>query len=344
MALAHPLTRLRTLLLHAPPLAPTPRLAFFASSLSPPSTPPYFSHSRSLNHWGTFTPSYAPQPRSPSSPSPFTHLRTAFHPRPSFPSSSSSSPARQQARTLHTSPLARAIKPYLGRGRSSYDNRGYGRRPPGGGWRERIDRLPEGWILWGLLGINLAVFLVWNYATQLATRFRDASLWRAMQRNFTVSWQNLSQGRIWTLVTSAFSHEGTSHILVNCLSLYFLAPAAMSILGNAGFLSLYLFSSVISSATSALFARFVTQNPYHSAHGASGATFSLASFFALSHPHARFLLFFVVPVPAWLCVGGLFAWDLYSGLGRRGGTVDSMGHVGGAIAGALFFLRRIGRI
>lgn len=46
----------------------------------------------------------------------------------------------------------------------------------------------------------------------------------------------------WVLLTACFSHEGTAHILVNMLSLYFMAPPVLGILRNAGFLTLYLFS------------------------------------------------------------------------------------------------------
>ncbi|GAA6034065.1 hypothetical protein JCM8097_000674 [Rhodosporidiobolus ruineniae] len=331
--------------------SPAPRLPFFLPSLAPPppsslARTPFFSPARSLSsaRLGVFTPSFAPAllARPTAAPSsPFAALRSSFRQASFSPSIRRSTlPGR---RDFSTSTLRRAIRPYLGRGRSGTGYGGYGRRPPPG-WKERIDRLPEMWVLIGLISLNVAVFLAWQYGTQVYQRFRDASIFRFMTRNFTVSWQNLTSGRIWTLLTSAFSHEGASHFLVNMLSLWFMGGAAISILGNAGFLSLYLFSGFVSSAFSALFAHYVAKNPYYAAHGASGSVFACASFFALAFPHSKFLLFFVVPVPAWLCVGGLFAWDLYSGLARTGGTTDSMGHVGGAIAGALFFLRKIGRI
>lgn len=81
-----------------------------------------------------------------------------------------------------------------------------------------------------------------------------------------------------------------------------------------------------SATVSLLFNHFVNrQNPYYAAHGASGATYGAISFFAAAYPRQTFLLFFVVPVPAWLCVSGVFAWDLYNGLFRRGGMTDSAG-------------------
>lgn len=48
-----------------------------------------------------------------------------------------------------------------------------------------------------------------------------------------------------------------------------------------------------------------------------GAIYALASFFALAAPNARFLLFFVVPMPAWACIGGIACFDVYNAVTRR---------------------------
>jgi membrane associated rhomboid family serine protease len=49
----------------------------------------------------------------------------------------------------------------------------------------------------------------------------------------------------------------------------------------------------------------------------SGAIYALASFFAFAAPHARFLLFFVVPMPAWACIGAIACFDVYNAVTRR---------------------------
>jgi hypothetical protein len=43
----------------------------------------------------------------------------------------------------------------------------------------------------------------------------------------------------------------------------------------------------------------------------------LASFFAFAAPNARFLLFFVVPMPAWACIGAIACFDVYNAITRR---------------------------
>ena len=79
-----------------------------------------------------------------------------------------------------------------------------------------------------------------------------------------------------------------------------MAPPVMMMLGNVGFLSLYLFAGVVSSATSMLFAQLNNQQRYYQSYGATGAIYGTLAFFAAAHPRTTFLLFFVVPVPAWL--------------------------------------------
>ena len=98
-------------------------------------------------------------------------------------------------------------------------------------------------------------------------------------------------------------------------------------------------------------------------HG-TGAVYALASLFAFAAPNARFLLFFVVPMPAWACIGAVACFDVYNAVTRRVRllllsrnflyilhtitktpfmqfpTLDSAGHVGGLTAGALYWIMR----
>ncbi|GAA5925612.1 rhomboid family intramembrane serine protease [Sporobolomyces koalae] len=304
---------------------------FFTSGSSPPRALEFFSPSQqhlpfALPRNTFFTRSAFPSPT-------FAALRTTFYSRPRV-----GSPQPSLLRGFRTSARQEGIRPYYGQtGRG-----GRGSRPPN--WRERVDAIEPVWILGGLIVINVAVYCTWAYGQEVAVRFRDSSWIRFLQRNFTVSWQNISSGRVWCLLTSAFSHEGTGHLAFNMITLFFIAPPILTMLGNVGFLSLYLFSGVSASTFSLLFNHYITQNPHYAAHGASGGVYGILAYFAAVMPRATFLLFFVVPVPAWLCVSGLFAWDFYNATSRRGGMTDSAGHVGGIASGLMFFLRKIGRI
>jgi membrane associated rhomboid family serine protease len=74
-------------------------------------------------------------------------------------------------------------------------------------------------VVYTIVAINVAVFGVWQYAEGNAKRFHDGRLYMFMFRHFTDSLQNLKEGRVWTLVTSAFSHKEWYHILLNTMVL-----------------------------------------------------------------------------------------------------------------------------
>lgn len=48
-----------------------------------------------------------------------------------------------------------------------------------------------------------------------------------------------------------------------------------------------------------------------------GAIYSIVSLFACVAPTAKFQLYGIVPVPAWILVTGLFSYDLYSTLSNK---------------------------
>lgn len=75
--------------------------------------------------------------------------------------------------------------------------------------RRYTPRIPEETALYGLMGANVAVFLAWR---------GDA---RFMLRHFTTSWDAVREGRLHTLVLSAFSQRDTWHLISNMIGLYF---------------------------------------------------------------------------------------------------------------------------
>lgn len=207
-------------------------------------------------------------------------------------------------------------------------------------FRRRFDSIPPYYLMFGILGINGAVFAAWSYVQIFqGTSYRPPSarwLARWLQDNFINSYENLHNGRFWTLVTSSFSHAEPGHALFNGLTFWFLAPTALTVLGNTHFLVLYVGSGAFASLMSLVWNK---NRNYHS-HGASGAIYALASFFAFAAPRSQFLLFFVLPMPAWACIGGIACFDVFNAFTRRFPTLDSAGHVGGLTAGALYWILR----
>ncbi|KZT58751.1 rhomboid-domain-containing protein, partial [Calocera cornea HHB12733] len=208
--------------------------------------------------------------------------------------------------------------------------------PPKQSWwkrfTQRLDRLPQNYVTGGIIGLNVLVWMQWKVGWQNFSRFKDEQPLRFLFENFATSWENYRAGRWWTLITAAFSQMEEGHLLINCLSLWFTADAVMSVIGVSRFMGVYLLGGVASSIVS-IWWRGDKQG--HSL-GASGAVYACLSLFGLMFPTTKFLIFFVLPVPAWACIGGILAWDLWGMFSKQGGS-DNAGHVGGILAGAAMY-------
>ena len=77
--------------------------------------------------------------------------------------------------------------------------------------------------------------------------------------------------------------------------------------------------------------RNYTQPSAHSravgAHGASGAIYSVISFYACVMPTAQFLFFGIMPMPAWVLISGIFLYDGYSAFKGQASCPLSQGGV-----------------
>ncbi|KAI0092750.1 hypothetical protein BDY19DRAFT_983336 [Irpex rosettiformis] len=237
---------------------------------------------------------------------------------------------------------SRRFRP-VGRGSGGSGSSGYGNR--GNSWRPSFqDRIPDNAIIWGILAVNGLVYLAWQRAIYDYKSLQDPTPYIWLRENFTTSAKNLREGRIWTLLTSAFSHEGAGHIFVNSLTFFFMAPPVLSALGKPAFFVLYLGGGLVSSLTSLWFNNVYKPKPNYSSHGASGAMYAVISFLACAAPRATFQLYGIIPVPAWLCVSGLFLYDVYSSINDKQEGTDTAGHVGGVLGGICYFLARRFRI
>ncbi|KZT12965.1 rhomboid-domain-containing protein [Laetiporus sulphureus 93-53] len=197
-----------------------------------------------------------------------------------------------------------------------------------------VDSVPHRWILWGILGLNGIVFVMWNAAVAQYKATGDPRQYLYMARNFLVSYENFSAGRLWTLVTACFSHGDITHLFVNAFSLYFMAPAVLRILHNGKFLVFYLGAGMLASLISLQWNHAIEKKP---SHYASRAIYAIIAFFACVAPKATLYLFGMIPLPAWLFVTGIFLWDGSSTLTHTGGQMDTAGHVGGILSGIAYY-------
>ncbi|KAH9943094.1 uncharacterized protein BXZ73DRAFT_40535 [Epithele typhae] len=217
---------------------------------------------------------------------------------------------------------------------------GGGDRGSGGPRFPGLNSIPSNYIFYGIMALNGAVFVGWQMATAEWKSLGDSSSYIRMRKNFTSSIYNLQQGRWYTLITSSFSHENFGHIFFNGFTYFFFAPAALKMLGNASFLALYLGGGVVCSLTSVLWNQILSPSHIQWSHGASGAIYSIISLSACVSPRTTFLIYGIVPLPAWVFLAGIFAWDGYSAITHRQSSTDSAGHIGGLLTGVVYFLAK----
>jgi len=190
----------------------------------------------------------------------------------------------------------------------------------------------------GIIAVNGAVFMMWQGAKGEAQSGNWKEL-KWMSETFLCSADNLRKGRYWVLLTSCFSHEGLGHLFFNCFTFYFVGSSAIQMLGNSRFLALYLGAGIFGNVVSAVWHRAKNELNYAS-HGASGAVYGVLSWFACVAPTAMFYLYGIIPIPAFVIVPGILAWDTWNSLGNKKSSTDHSGHVGGILGGVLYFLFR----
>jgi rhomboid-like protein len=69
--------------------------------------------------------------------------------------------------------------------------------------------------------------------------------------------------------------------------------------------------------------------------------YSIVSFFACVYPKATFLIFGIVPCPAWVFVAGIFSYDMYRSVKDVRTRTDTVGHVAGLSSGILYYIWRV---
>ena len=161
-----------------------------------------------------------------------------------------------------------------------------------------------------------------------------------MMNNFTTSWSLLEEGRFWTLLTSAFSHEMLFHIFINMFVLNSFGTLLERVLGSMSFIKFYLIAAVLSSLSHCAVSAFLIQDPSIAAVGASGAVAGVILVFSLLFPWEKILLFAIIPLPAIVGALGFIAidiWGLVSQTKGGGLPIGHGAHLGGAFTGILYY-------
>jgi membrane associated rhomboid family serine protease len=183
-----------------------------------------------------------------------------------------------------------------------------------------------------ILFVNIVVSLLWLTSTPSLPVLAD---------NFLISWTHLTRGRVWTLLTSVFSHNMLFHLLINMVVLTSFGPPLERLLGPRRFLAFYLAAGAVGSLAHSLVSSFLIGRPAQAALGASSALAGVLLLFALVFPRARVLFFFLIPLPAIaaaLIFIGIDIWGLFAQVEGGGLPIGHGAHLGGALTGIVYYL------
>ena len=147
----------------------------------------------------------------------------------------------------------------------------------------------------------------------------------------------------WQFLTAGFAHSplNINHILANMLGLFFLGRDVESAYGSKEFLRLYLVMVVFASVAWAASSKIAGAPDERLMYGASGAIAGVVVLFALNFPHATLLLFFVVPMPAWLLGVLVVVYDIYGAMAGQhaSANVAYAAHLAGAAFAFVYYQR-----
>lgn len=168
-----------------------------------------------------------------------------------------------------------------------------------------------------LLIINVAIYFLESlFGIRLVQTFALPAAW----------WQTFDFGQLFTYM---FVHGGGVHLLMNMVGLFFIGPAVEHTLGSYRFFILYYVSGILGGLGWSLLAP-----EYSYCVGASGALMGVLGAFGALYPNAKLLLWFVIPIKAWVLVLLLAIWELSEMIGDpKIGGIANTAHLMGGVAG-----------
>jgi rhomboid family protein len=195
------------------------------------------------------------------------------------------------------------------------------------------------WLFYELPHLNSSIYHASFYACSVDNTCHAPEPWG-------VSW-----------FTSMFMHGSWDHILGNMLFLAIFGKNVEDAFGHARYLGFYIAGGFVATMTqTAVTLLFGTASAARVPNlGASGAIAAVLGAFIVLYPDANIrtlVLVFIVPIPAWVYLGGWFVYQLvesHAGLtssAANGGGVAFFAHIGGFVFGVLvtLALRNAGRI
>ena len=172
-----------------------------------------------------------------------------------------------------------------------------------------------------LLILNIAVYLIegW-FHIGLSEVFALRANW----------YQTFEIGQLFTYM---FIHASGRHLFMNMLGLFFIGPTVERTLGSYRFFILYYLSGILGGLGWSL----LSDPMGPPCVGASGAVMGILGAFGALYPQAKLLLYFVIPVRAWVLVLALAIWELHETItSPLIGGIANAAHLMGGMAGFIY--------
>ena len=127
---------------------------------------------------------------------------------------------------------------------------------------------------------------------------------------------------------------------MNMVVLFFFGNAVEQRLGRNEYLRFYLVSVFLGGVVWAIHAAVVQAGPNSMVVGASGGVQAITILFAFLYPQATVLLFFVIPVKAWMAAVGFAVMNLLGAMFGQGNTAYDV-HLAGMAFAAIYFTQKV---
>ncbi|RMG28826.1 MAG: rhomboid family intramembrane serine protease [Methanobacteriota archaeon] len=141
----------------------------------------------------------------------------------------------------------------------------------------------------------------------------------------------IHERKYYMLLTHGFVHVNFLHLAINMFVFYSFAFWLEIVIGHIPFFIIYFGSLIIGGFISTIRRH---HDPNFRSLGASGAISGILFSFILFNPNAKLLIFFFLPMRAWI-FAVLFVAVSYYLARNRYSFIDHEGHLWGAVSGAL---------
>jgi len=132
---------------------------------------------------------------------------------------------------------------------------------------------------------------------------------QAFRQNMVLSIDNVNEGRYWVYLTSTFTHNRGSHLMLNMVSLLSASWIIVPIFGTSTLAVLWVGAGVVKAVAQERLWRQETPPLDQWAVGASGSIFGIYTALSCVMP-CRSVDFFWIPIPMWSSIAGAAVFSI----------------------------------